>query len=383
MTPSESPERVSFPCLLIQQPVGDFFVGVMPAKDLCDIADFDVRRVIQEQRDIEKYLGIQRPLNPRRVSELGNYVNYIDACFPTSVVLAVSSRCASYDAARREMTLASVPGDETEPPIEYPSIARVIDGQHRIAGLRAFGGAEFDVSVTILVDFDIAEQAHIFSTVNLSQTKVSKSLAYDLFELARTRSPQKTCHNVAVALDQNESGPFHRRIKRLGVATPGRLGETLTQSTFVESLLRYITRNPETDRDDLLRGRVLSRINAQELERLPLRNMFIDGRDVDIAKLVEEYFAAIRKRWPDAWNYGGKGLILNKTNGFKAFMRAFRPIYLKLALPGEVVEMGQFSSVLEASRLNDDDFSVDIFRPGTSGEAALFRRLKDDLRLDG
>ena len=53
----------------------------------------------------------------------------------------------------------------------FRNIARVIDGQHRIAGLMEYNGEEFDVSVTILVDFDIAEQAHIFSTVNFVSNK--------------------------------------------------------------------------------------------------------------------------------------------------------------------------------------------------------------------
>jgi hypothetical protein len=67
----------------------------------------------------------------------------------------------------------------------------VIDGQHRIAGLEKFTGAHFEVMTAIFVGIDISDQAYIFATVNLEQTKVRKSLAFDLFELARTRSPYK------------------------------------------------------------------------------------------------------------------------------------------------------------------------------------------------
>ena len=377
----EDHREVSFPCLLTRQPVGDFFVGVMPASVICDIANFDVRRVIQETRDVERYLGIQRPLNDKRVEELGEYVNFVDACFPTSIVLAVPGKCARYNQRAREMTLANSIADTEENSVLFRNIARVIDGQHRIAGLLNYKGEEFEVSVTILVDFDIAEQAHIFSTVNLSQTKVSKSLAYDLFELAKSRSPQKTCHNVAVALDQSVGGPFYRRIKRLGVATEGRLGETVTQATFVEAVLRYITFDARTDRDLLLRGKKLDTVDYETLERLPLRQMFIDHRDVDIALLVENYFVAVRKRWPEAWNFGGRGLILNKTNGFRALMRIFRLAYLELAAPGEVVTVDEFSRVFARSILKDEEFHVDTFKPGTSGEAQLFRALEADLRL--
>ena len=89
----------------------------------------------------------------------------------------------------------------------------------------------------------------LFSIVNLAQTKVNRSLVYDLFSLARSRSPEKTCHEVVVALDKMDESPFHHRIKRLGVATEGRFGETLSQATVVKGILPYITNDPLADRD--------------------------------------------------------------------------------------------------------------------------------------
>lgn len=379
---TEDYREITIPCVHTRQPAGDFFVGVIPSKLLCEIADFDVRRVIRDERDIEKYLGIQRPLNRSRVSELKEYVNFIDACFPTSIVIAVPSECASYNGDSRTMTLSNFSGESEDEAIWFRNIARVIDGQHRIAGLMGYAGDEFDVSVTILVGFDIAEQAHIFSTVNLSQTKVSKSLAYDLFDLARTRSPQKTCHNVAVALDQKKEGPLYRRIKRLGKAGVGRLGETLTQATFVEGLMQHMTRDPRGDRDILLRDKILEPADADTLRKFPLRNMFIEDRDLDIAVLIGNYFDAIRSRWPEAWNYGGKGLVLNRTNGFRALMRLFKHVYLHLGYPGEVVAMDQFSSLFSKSTMNDEDFKVEIFKPGTSGESLLYHTFLAELNLD-
>ena len=63
----------------------------MDQKLIQDITFFDVRRRIAEERDVERYLGIQRPLQPRRVDELRDYVNFIDATFPTSIILAIDS----------------------------------------------------------------------------------------------------------------------------------------------------------------------------------------------------------------------------------------------------------------------------------------------------
>src|SRR5690606_13459203 len=99
-------------------------------------------------------------------------------------------------------------------------------------------GEPFQINVSIFVGIDLPEQAKIFATVNLAQTKVNKSLVYDLEALARKRNPYKTCHHVAVALDSNEDSPLYQRIKRLGVATPGRAYEPLTQASFVEALVK-------------------------------------------------------------------------------------------------------------------------------------------------
>lgn len=375
----EDPRTVEFHCLKLKQPLGDIYVGSIGWRQLCDISYFDVRRVLQEKRDVERYLGIQRPLNDRRVTELEKYVNFYDATFPTSIILSVDEKCAEYDEKTHTMKLSNFPSEDGNERVLFRHIARVLDGQHRIAGLFGFVGENFDLSVSLFVGADIADQAQVFSTVNLEQTKVQKSLAYDLFALAKSRSPQRTCHNIAVALDQDNSSPFFERIKRLGVATPDRTGETITQATFVESVQVYITRDPRTDRDLLLRGRKLPRATEDELQRLPLRNMFIDERDLDIASLVWNYFDAARTRWPTAWAFRGRGLMLNKTNGFRGLMRVFGPAYLWLAAPGDIVESEEFFALFEKTGIDDDAFTTENFPPGTSGEAGLARELIEQM----
>ena len=373
-----TPSEIKFPCVRVEQPIGSFFIGTIPGDILCEITWVDVRRIVGE-RGFETYLGIQRPLSDDRVVELTEYVASPDACFPTAVIIAVPSSCTTYDEERREMTLSEYlePG-EGEERIEFREIAKVIDGQHRIEGLR--GNREnkkikFQVNVSIFVDMDIADQAYVFSTVNLAQTKVSKSLVYDLFDLAKTRSPQKTCHNIAVALDRDEKSPFYQRIKRLGVATKNRFNETITQATFVEALLRYISENPNKDRNLLLTKKTPDLATADELRKLLFRNMFIQGKDLEIIDVIWNYFDAVKERWPKAWNYMGTGLMLNKTNGFRALMRFLRLAYLFVGNPGSVPKKEQFVKVFDRVDFSDDRFTTDLYVPGSSGESQLFRDL--------
>jgi DGQHR domain-containing protein len=280
-------------------------------------------------------------------------------------------------------------------PIPTPKIAKVLDGQHRLAGFLdeddnwTFdfdSGERFDLNVSIFVGADISEQAELFATVNLAQTKVNRSLVYDLQELARTRSPFRTCHNVAVALDDVEGGPLYRRIKRLGVQTPGRTGETITQASFVEALVRFISLNPMRDRNVLLDGGRLGRATEDELRKTPFRNMFIDGKDLEIAEIVNNYFEAVRNKWPKSWNaVATQGNLLPKTNAFMALMRYLREtVYMDVCggMAGCIPTTDQFRPYFEHVELSDQDFTQRHFVPGSGGQAMFYKVLTGKISAD-
>ena len=54
------------------------------------------------------------------------------------------------------------------------TFAKVLDGQHRIAGLRHFKkeGEKFQVIVSIYIDMAIEDQAIVFATINKETKKV-------------------------------------------------------------------------------------------------------------------------------------------------------------------------------------------------------------------
>ena len=146
---------------------------------------------------------------------------------------------------------------------------------------------------------------------------------------------------------------------------------------MVEALLNYMSVNPVHDRDLYLRGKTPSKVGTAESKRLIFRNMMIDKRDMEITDVLWNYFDSARTRWPTAWSSMGSGLILNKTNGFKALMRFLRPVYVYLVGPGEVPTVEQFSKVFARIQMKE----VKILRqttsePGTSGEVALFNALR-------
>jgi len=369
----------------VRQPIGDFYSAVVSSQRLVDICYFDIRGLTRKE-DFADFMGIQRELDTKRVSEIQRYVRTLDPSFPTAIVLSVDESSALIDENVCEeignaanspqlvrLTLSNNPEpEEGADPILYRDIARVIDGQHRIAGLVGYDGPPFDLNVSIFIGADIATQASIFSTVNLAQTKVNKSLVYDLFSYAHTRSPEKTCHDVAVVLDRERESPFFKRIKRLGTVTEGRFGETLSQATFVKGLIGYISRDVLADRDAGKRNRPFPAPSSRHADQLILRDFFTSGQDEKIAQIMWNYFDAVREKWPDAWSRTGRGWVLNKTAGYAGLMRFLEPAYRTLRTNAAVPTKDDFSRIFRSIDVGDDAFRSENIRPGTSGEKYIY-----------
>ncbi len=383
-------KKITLKALKISQPIGEFYTASIQAKDLVEISFADVRRLAKDQRDVEKYLGIQRPVSKKRIKDLKKYILSPDATFPTAVIVAIDERCAEYEDGTQLLTFSSFnsENESDEESIPYEKIAKVIDGQHRIASFMDDDGnwdpiyddLMFEINLSIFIGADIPEQANIFATVNLAQTKVSKSLVYDLSELSKKRNPLKTCHHVAVALDKEKSSPLYLRIKRLGTATPGRKKEPLTQAAFVEALVKFISADPFNDRNILLKGGRLKTVAYEELKKHPFRNLFIEGKDLDIAEILFNYFSAIRNKWPNSWAaYDRVGNLLPRSNAFKALMKFLKEdVYLDIAKEniGIIPSAAKFSKYFESIECVDDEFTAAHFVPGSGGQSVFLKMLR-------
>lgn len=390
------PNEIILPVIEVTQRIGTFYIASISAKDLVRISYADVRRI--EARDVEKYLGIQRPLDEKRVKQIKKYLSSPDAAFPTGIVLSIDQKCTEFDNTGN-LTLrpyTSEFDDDTSIPIN--KIAKILDGQHRIAAfvndnwsfdelLWNEMGGNFQLNVTIFIGIDIDEQANIFATVNLAQTKVNRSLVYDLEGLSKTRSPFRTCHQIAVTLDSADSrSPLYERIKRLGVKTKGReFSEPLTQAAFVEALVKLISPDPFADRILYLKGKDPATPSIEDLKKHPFRNLFIQKKDNDIALILYNYFSAIKQTWSNAWEgIDVEGNILPRSNAFKAFMRFLKKAYIELVgfdNIGRIPTIDQFKSVFNNVAATDQDFTSGNFKPGSAGESAFYKLLTGETTI--
>ena len=361
----------SVPCIPAEQPIGNMYVCVIDSTFLQKITYANVRRHDSESRDVEEYVGVQRVLSPKREKEIGKYVNFVDATFPNSIIVSMTSDNAIFDSENRMLSIR-----------DEKSVASVLDGQHRIAGLKHFEGEHFDCIVTVFVDIELEDQAIIFSTINTEQQKINKSLAADLAEFYKSRSPQRTCHNIARALRANEKSPFYGKISILGSAKKGE-GESLTQYQFVKELLKHISKSPLEDRNTLKKTDFWGnkqKLTCSDKERNTycLRPLFIkDETDIKIAQVILNYFNAVRKMWPNSWNLVENNNILNKTTGYIALMKLFKDLYL--SIDREIPTIDDFYSLLEKVQLKDREFSREHFPSGGQGEGKLYQELRKSI----
>jgi DGQHR domain-containing protein len=397
--------------LKVHQPIGTFYIGSIKWQDLLTIAEADIRKIEKEggkENSFDSYLGIQRTLSPNRITEIGEYVNTIDATFPTSIILHIKSKekflegksIDEHDSDHVEdnrdkvTEIVNIKIDANKLEIRSDSkVAKILDGQHRIEGLKNglsnHVGEEFptfDFNVTIFVDLDIDDQAQIFSIINKAQTKVNKSLVYDLFEYAKHRSPQKTAHDIVRLLNKLPDSPFYRKIKILGVAE-NTATETIAQATLVELIIDYISKDPMKDRDELRKSSLFSKNKLEllkdekEIKRRIFRNLFIQEKDELIMRILWNYFKAVEDRWPKVWTPQGdeEGLILNRTTGVIALMRFLKEIYIHLGKKDEIVSYDEFKEILDKVDIDDSELTKTNYVPGSSGQSKLFHDFKNAL----
>jgi DGQHR domain-containing protein len=293
--------------LEITQSVGTFYVGKINSKILINIAKPNRRK---------DNFGIQRELSQKRVREIAKYCEDPDAAFPTPIILAINEKDII------SMKNSTFSGDlyslEFDDNFEF---AEILDGQHRVEGIKNANHFECELMIVVIFDLTEEEKAYIFSTINSNQTKVDKSLIYDLFELSKERSPYKTCHEIARIMNSDSSSPFFNKLKMLGKR--GSKTEVLSQGTFVTYLSRLITKTPQQDMIDIKKG-----LHLEDDQKLILRKYFIKEKDDIILKVMMNYFKAVATEFEKEWN-DSDTYILAKTTGYGALIQVFETLFNK------------------------------------------------------
>jgi len=353
------------------QPIGSYYVGVVPARDLVEVARADVRRLSEAAKEriaegdvFAEYMGIQRPLSPLRVREIRDYVRTVDASFPNTIIVTVSSHDVAVAGNVMQMRRA-------------PEVATIIDGQHRLAGFQNGVSADFDLIVTVFVDMEREEQAYLFATINTKQTKINPSLARDLLDFSTVETPEKIAHGIAKVFN-GDPGPWFRKIKMLGHIDELSAG-IITQHAFTKEIIEMYydsARYHNVVRSTLKehkgkRGRLATFVQASPA-RYPFWQFYLEGRDDVVHKILLNYFKAFEEAFPEEW--GNPRYILSKTTGYRAIMLELRRL-VPVGIGTGSLSFEFFREVALASRARlrerGDSLTVDEFGIGEVGAGKL------------
>lgn len=157
---------------------------------------------------------MQRILNPRRIASLRDF----------TLSGGDYAACVVLNWVNHEKTLTEAPGGLNIPIVSRA--AQIIDGQHRIEGLKEAIKAEswvrtIEIPVAIYKYLDTRACADLFLSINTEQKPAPRSLVYDLYgeaSVAVVDVPAVRARDIAMSLNETADSPYHDLIRFPGAA---------------------------------------------------------------------------------------------------------------------------------------------------------------------
>lgn len=263
--------------------------------------------------------AVQRVLNKRRINSIKDFILDGNMFFNTFILNWTD-----------ENYPLKVDKNTIEIPI-VPAGAQVIDGQHRLEGLKMAVAEKRDIEeesiIVIMTEkMTTSQAAKIFLNINTEQKPVPKSLVYDLFgEVKSKDSNIVRATDLANELHEDPNSPFYQSIKRPG-ASQG-VGK-VDLSTVVNAIKEYI--------DD----------------EGVFKQYHIDDYEVQY-KIISNFFMAIKKF------YSKEGCWLKNTNPFMSNAGFYAGIkFLCEDLISKCAEKKSFEQNTITDMLNLDDVGL-------------------------
>lgn len=405
---------VSYPfetrALRVQQPLGAYYVAIIPARVLLDVAYSHAMSASLNADGVGYTVdGTQRLAQPKRLDQITDYIDRFDAAFPNSVILA-----ANFD---RDTGLIvdleeDAPNDDPEDDeaskaaaakldkiwtveeltdgchrLRIPSaekLAAIIDGQHRLYGFAKAKPDRLDMDLICAVFLDLPKpfQASLFATINSTQKPVDKSLTYELFgynisdETEEHWTPDKLAVFLTRKLNTEEGSPLRGRVvvapkrdARLAALDDPKAWKVST-AVVVEGILKLISSNPKRDTNEMLTPPIKRRseLRAAFKDRSPLREAFLETNDAVIYAMALNYLKACDEVF---WQPAPAGSFIVKTVGVQALLDVLRHIATE-AYESRDISVAHFLSRLRPA--GSIDFTADVFKNASGSGRSIIRR---------
>lgn len=298
-------QEIRLPAIRVEQPIGVFYAVCINAELLNEIS-FSTRADYRTKDFLDGFfslkIGNQRTLDDKRADDIGSFIDSTEATFPNAIIVGANidknGNLIEEQTVRWKIEEGACGYELVIPSRE--KVATIIDGQHRLAGFPHSNRKTMPLLCSVFLDLPAPYYAYIFATININQKKVDKSLAYDLYgfkledEPKQKWSPEKLA--VYIARRMNAHHSFLKGKIKLGASIDGEKAEGIVSlATIVDGILKLITTNPKSDRDELLNYKNTKGRNGLRngSKNTPLRQLYLNGQDAEIESIIFQYFEAV------------------------------------------------------------------------------------------
>ena len=305
----------------------------------------------------------QRRTDDSRVREIKKYIEtsikrqlsgeFIATIFPTAVLLSTHIDDTSFELHKTYPIQSDV---------LFCNELYIVDGQHRLMAMRELydeysrmlfrsDGEEeilnylnsYVYNCTLLLNFDMWEQALVFADVNFKQKKVDKSLYFTIYGMNYSSNPADynrnyiyIAHNLVKFMNTFEQSPLKGKIMMLGPHQSNKRG-FISQACLAEALMKNI-----------YSPRGIWYVNPSDMQ--------IPPKYKSMAVELLSFYVAVKscfdKMWPE--DVSQQDTILMKTTGVGAMLELMAYIH-KNILPEEIKD--QLDKAIKAE-INNDYISV-------------------------
>ena len=316
----------------------------MKVKDLVKISYVAVRG-----RDDEEG-AVQRVLNRKRIAAIKQYI--LDGnMFVNTFVINWNDKNYSPE----------IVDEKIEIPL-IDSVAQLIDGQHRLEGLKEAMKVDQTISekqilVSMVVGLGTKDAAKIFININSEQKPVPKSLIFDLYGITDDEKNFAIIRSddIAKELNENVDSPYYNLIKYPG--NPRGKGK-IDLSTVVSTLKKYV------DVDGKFADNNICDLNLQ-------------------SQILINYFNAIKYHWDeeDLWGNASQNVFF-KAAGFVAALEFFFEYIFSKCVEKKSFKMDYLISLFDFSKVSLITNSEIKGTDGKSARKMIMDNLKDGLKTE-
>lgn len=314
-----------FDCLRTEFSNIPVFTFSMKVKDVAFISYVAVRGIDKEEG------AVQRVLSKRRINFIKDFILVGNMFFNTFILnWTDENKKPIYNDSKISV------------PISHAA-AQMIDGQHRLEGLKAAMGIDQNIGekailISLCIGLTTKQAATIFLNINSEQKPAPRSLIYDLFGEVEddVNHAINRANDIAQELNDNPESPFYKIIKYPG--TPRGVG-MLDLSTVISAL------KPHLEKDG-----VFSRVNLRSLDYQ--------------RQAVLNYFKAIKSYYDKEgiWNSKTKNPFF-KSAGFSGAIDYLASTLLMKCAESRAFAVSTFHNLLQLDKgtllVHDDIKSLD------------------------